>query len=81
MSTTSTSILCPEKTKLLAEYLAALDLHSRDVNEYSNTLRAGVDGDLLEMVKRRMQESREQSAKARQQYAAHLKEHCCDSPL
>ena len=81
MSTNSTSTLCHEKTTLLAEYVAALNRHSRDVNEYSDTLRAGVDGDLLEMVKRRMQESREQTAKARKQYAAHLEEHRCDSPL
>ena len=59
---TVTSALCPEKTKLLDEYVAALNLHSKDVREYSDTVRAQLDGNLLEMVRKRMQDSREQTA-------------------
>jgi len=76
----SVSTLCSEKTILLEEYVASLDLHSKDVREYSELIRAGVDGESLEIVRRRMQESREQTASARKQYAAHLDEHRCDSP-
>ena len=77
----STSTLCPEKTELLDDYVTALNLHSKDVNEYSNTVRAGLDGELLEMVRERMQESRERTALARKRYAAHLEEHRCDLPI
>ena len=77
----SVSTLCSEKTILLEEYVASLDLHSKDVREYSELIRAGVNGDSLEAVKKRMQESRERTARGRQRYAAHLAEHRCDIPL
>ena len=75
------STICPKKTELLALYVAALNIHGRDVKEYSNTVRAGLDGDLLEMVRKRMQESRERTALARRRYSAHLREHGCDVPI
>ena len=75
-----TGTLCSQKTNLLETYVACLDVHSKDVREYSELIRAGVDGESLEIVRRRMQESREQTASARKQYAAHLDEHRCDSP-
>jgi hypothetical protein len=73
--------LCSKKTDLLAEYVTALNLHSVHVNEYSNTVRAGLNGDLLEMVTKRMQESQEQTALARKRYATHLEKHQCDLPI
>jgi hypothetical protein len=83
LSTTNpvSTTLCSKKTELLAEYVAALNLHSLHVNEYSNTVRAGLDGDLIETVRSRMQESREQTALARKRYSAHLEEHRCNLPI
>jgi hypothetical protein len=73
--------LCPTEAGLLIEYVAALDSHLKDVDEYSDMLRVGLDGDLFEVVRRRMQESREQTAEARKRYAAHREEHGCDLPI
>ena len=75
------STLCPEKTRLLGEYVAALNLHSGDVNEYSKMMRERIDGDLLEMVRQRMEQSREQTTSARKRYVIHLREHRCDNPI
>ena len=75
------STLCPEKTRLLGEYVAALNLHSGDVNEYSAMMRERIDGDLLEIVRQRMHQSQKQVTVARKRYVAHLQEHRCDKPI
>jgi len=56
-------------------------MHSGDVNEYSKMLRERIDGDLLELVRKRMQESRERTALNRKRYVTHLREHRCDPPI
>jgi hypothetical protein len=66
---------------LIDEYIAVLNSHAKNVHQHSNALRAMLDGDLLEMVERRMQESRERMTLARKRYIAHIREHGCDSVL
>ena len=44
-------------------------------------MRVNIDGDLLEMVKQRIRESRDQTAVARKGYIAHLREHGRDKAL
>jgi hypothetical protein len=73
--------LCPQKAKLLDDYVAALNIYYVDVHEYSEMLRNRINGDSLVTVKERMQENRDRTESARKRYAAHLEEHRCDSAL
>ena len=75
------STLCREKTRLLGEYVACLNLHSADLNEYSKMIRERLTGDLLALIRKRMGKSRERTAAAHKRYIAHLREHRCDVPL
>jgi hypothetical protein len=74
-------LLCFQGRKLIDEYIAILYSHAKNVRQYSNAVRALLDGDLLEMVERRVQESRERVTLARKRYIAHIREHRCDSVL
>ena len=69
---------CQTKLFLLKEYVAALDIHNKDVRAYSDFINTAVDGDLLNMVKKRIKESHERTIDARKRYLDHVKEHGCE---
>ena len=72
-------IVCPEKLHLLREYVNFLSAHNNDVNQYSQLILAGIDGDRRKGVKTRADESLQQYHEARTKYVDHVREHGCDS--
>jgi hypothetical protein len=71
---------CSTKLFLLKEYVASLSLHNKDVREYAELVKMGVDGNLMAIVKKRMDESLDCVRDHRQRYTDHLHEHGCESP-
>jgi hypothetical protein len=69
---------CSTKLYLLKEYVASMGLHNKDVREYAEFVTTGVDGDLMAVVKRRMEESLNHVRDSRRWYTDHMNEHGCE---
>ena len=69
---------CPTKLYLLKEYVACLDLHNNDVREYAQITTAGLDGDLMALVKKRLEARLDRVRDSRKRYTDHVGEHGCE---
>ena len=60
---------CPDKFNLLKEYVAAFSAHNEHIREYSKTVNFGANREILAVLEKPVEESREPDIPARKRTA------------
>jgi hypothetical protein len=70
-------LICPERSRLLADYQSSVDQYSKRVHELVEVIATGL-GDDLHLVRRKLRSAFEATEKARMALYRHEADHFCD---